>query len=299
MTPILVIFVPVFSKFQMKVLNKIKEAREYSGYLAGTGKQIGLVPTMGSLHQGHISLVDIARKDNDAVGVSIFVNPIQFNDPDDLRNYPRNLSGDIKTLEKNLGDDDFIFCPEAEEMYPGPVNKEYSLGRVAEVMEGSFRPGHFNGVAVVVEKLFRIIAPQRAYFGEKDFQQLAVIRKMVNLENLDIDIIGCPIIREDNGLAMSSRNRLLEDKLREDAGIIYRAISSAGKLSEIYPVNKTREIIRGRINSTPGLEVEYIEFADQDSLEPSINWENKENIRCFAAVRAGRVRLIDNTGLDN
>jgi pantoate--beta-alanine ligase len=283
----------------MKVFKTIKETSDYCNYLKTRGCQTGLVPTMGALHKGHLSLVEKASIENEVTAVSIFVNPIQFNDHGDLIKYPRDLGKDLDILCPYMDDEDFVFCPDVDEMYPEPVKKKYDFGRIAEVMEGSFRPGHFNGVGVVVEKLFRIITPERAYFGEKDFQQLAIIRKMTSLEKLDIDIIGCPIVRESDGLAMSSRNQLLDAEARRRAGIIYKTISSAKKLSLGNTVAKTKELIIDMINSYSGFEVEYVEFADEKSLEPLDSWNDSRKIRCFIAVRAGNVRLIDNLGLDN
>lgn len=278
----------------MKIINSITGVKRTRQEFSSGQKKVGLVPTMGALHEGHLSLVKQAKRENDIVSVSIFVNPIQFNDKNDLRNYPRELDKDLLMLAGILEENDFVFCPDQDEMYPEPVNKTFDFGNLDSVMEGFFRPGHFNGVGIVVEKLFRIIEPDRAYFGIKDFQQLAVIRKMAEIENFDIDIIGCPIIREENGLAMSSRNKLLNPDLRKKAGIIFESISKARDIGKRKTVSETVEEIKKSIQARPGFVVEYIEIRDSRSLEAIRDWDDSDSIRCFAAVIAGSVRLIDN-----
>ena len=249
---------------------------------------------MGALHSGHLSLVKQALEENDIVAVSIFVNPIQFNDKKDLQGYPRNTEKDLSLLEQLLSEDDFIFIPTVEEMYPKPVDKEYDFGLLGEVMEGSSRKGHFNGVGIVVDRLFRIIQPDRAYFGEKDFQQIAVIRKMVELENSQVRIITCPIIREKDGLAMSSRNQLLSSAQRKNAGILYKSMSDACSLSANHSVQETCEVISGMINTEEEFDVEYVNFVNDTTLQSIDSWNEADSIRCFLAVRVGKIRLIDN-----
>ena len=278
----------------MKVFNTISETRNHRAALASRKKSIGFVPTMGALHSGHLSLVRRAREENDQVAVSIFVNPIQFNDPKDLQKYPRCKEKDLELLEGLLTSQDFIFMPDEDEMYPGPVDKKFDFGLLEEVMEGASRQGHFNGVGVVVDRLFRIIEPGKAYFGEKDFQQLAVIRKIVELENLPVSIIGCPIIREDGGLAMSSRNQLLSMKERGNASVIYRSLQKVKDLTEMYSVEEVRKLLAEMIESVNGFIVEYIEFADEKTLQPVKTWNQTDAIRCFIAVKVGNIRLIDN-----
>ncbi|HFB61616.1 MAG TPA: pantoate--beta-alanine ligase, partial [Bacteroidetes bacterium] len=197
----------------MKKFTTIKETKEYLSGQKAAGKTIGFVPTMGALHEGHLELMRRARKENDLLVVSIFVNPIQFNNPDDLKKYPRTLEDDMEKLKSV--DCNVLFAPDAAEMYPEKVTTQYDFGELDKVMEGKFRPGHFNGVAVVVKKLFDIVQPHRAYFGEKDFQQLAIIKKLVEMENIPVEIVPCPIVRDPAGLAMSSRNRLLTPEQRK------------------------------------------------------------------------------------
>jgi len=239
-------------------------------------------------------LVRKAREENDQIAVSIFVNPIQFNDPKDLQKYPRCTEKDLELLEGLLTSQDFIFIPDEGEMYPEPVDKKFDFGLLEEVMEGSSRQGHFNGVGVVVDRLFRIVEPGRAYFGEKDFQQLAVIRKIVELENLPVSIVGCPIIREDGGLAMSSRNQLLSSKERGNASVIYRSLQKVKALTEMYSVEEVRKLLTEMIESVKGFLVEYVEFADERTLQPVKTWNQTDAIRCFIAVKVGNIRLIDN-----
>ena len=282
----------------MKVFKTISETQAYNESLVLHKLELGLVPTMGALHEGHLSLVKKAKKENDAVAVSIFVNPIQFNDPEDLNNYPRDLDKDLDLLSSILEDKDYVFCPNRSEMYPTPVTKVFDFGSLEQVMEGSSRPGHFNGVGIVVERLFRIIEPNRAYFGEKDFQQVAVIRKMVEIERLDIEVVSCPIIREDDGLAMSSRNQLLEPAHRKNAGIINLAINRTAILAKSHTVIETEMIVSEMINSKPGFELEYIKFAEEKTLKTIDNWGESDSVRCFIAVKAGKVRLIDNIKID-
>jgi pantoate--beta-alanine ligase len=282
----------------MKVFNTISETHTYHHSLVSQQLELGLVPTMGALHEGHLSLVKKAKKENNVVAVSIFVNPIQFNDPEDLNKYPRDLDKDLKMLDSVLEEKDFVFCPDRSEIYPAPVTKVFDFGSLEEVMEGSSRPGHFNGVGVVVERLFRIIQPNRTYFGEKDFQQVAIIRKMVEIEKLDLEVISCPIIREDDGLAMSSRNQLLEPAHRKNAGIINSTINQSAKLAKNHSLVETVNILSGMINSKPGFKLEYMKFAEEKTLLAIDNWEGSDSVRCFIAVKAGKVRLIDNIKVD-
>lgn len=254
---------------------------------------------MGALHEGHLSLVRRAASENDCVAVSIFVNPVQFNNSDDLRKYPRNLPADFSLLKPLLREDDFIFAPSVEEMYPHPETHVYDFGDLASVMEGRFRPGHFNGVGVVVNKLLRIVRPDTAYFGEKDFQQLAIIRRLTEIEQLPVKIVSCEIIREADGLAMSSRNARLTPAHRRIAPAIFQALTrAAGKFPAAGP-GELRKFITETLNETGLLTVEYVEFADEITLAPLNSWWESENIRCFVAVQAGDVRLIDNLRFSN
>ncbi len=253
---------------------------------------IGFVPTMGALHKGHLSLVERAVNENDTVVVSIFVNPNQFNDKADLERYPRNLEADWRLLE-TVGFD-IVFAPSVEDIYPGLDTRIFDFGGLDTTMEGKFRPGHFNGVAQVVSRLFNIIEPDKAYFGLKDFQQLAVIKHMVNQLQMPVEIVPCPIVREQNGLAMSSRNELLSTEERINAAIIYETLTIAVNLSGRLNVPELGRWMTEKINKSPHLEVEYIEIVDQNSLQAVKTWsQTGKKIICVAA-RCGNVRLIDN-----
>lgn len=279
---------------QMMIFETIKATREHVSILSGKKLTIGFVPTMGALHEGHLSLVKRAVRENDRVAVSIFVNPIQFNNPADLEKYPRNLQSDLELLEPLLQEDDFIFAPSADEMYPHKEIHVYDFGALAGVMEGRFRPGHFNGVGVVVSKLFRIVEPGKAYFGEKDFQQLAIIRRLTVMEKLPVKIIPCPIIREADGLAMSSRNVRLTPEHRQVAPLIFQTLKMATRKIPADGPEEIRQFIVSTLQKTGLLEVEYVEFADEETLIPVSKWQDSQSIRCFIAVQAGEVRLIDN-----
>lgn len=259
------------------------------------GKSIGLVPTMGALHAGHRSLVERARSENDIVITSVFVNPTQFNNPDDLRTYPRTEEADCRMLE-GCGVD-YAFVPSVDEVYPEPDTRVFDLGPVAEVMEGAMRPGHFNGVAQIVSKLFAMTRPTRAYFGEKDFQQIAVIRKMVELEGFDLEIVPCPIVREADGLALSSRNVRLSVEARAIAPKIrYLLLESRNLKAEgISPV-EVAKATEAAINGVEGLEAEYYQIVDAATMQPVERWEDagpEGTVGC-ATVYCGGVRLIDN-----
>jgi pantoate--beta-alanine ligase len=257
-----------------------------------SGKKIGFVPTMGALHKGHISLVEQAVNENDIVVVSVFVNPTQFNDPKDLERYPRNLEADLRLLKESGCH--LVFAPNVNEIYPEPDTRKFNFGALETVMEGKHRPGHFNGVAQVVSKLFDIVQPDRAYFGLKDFQQLAIIKNMVAQLQLPVEIVSCPIVREESGLAMSSRNELLTADERRNAALISQTLFEAKKLKTEKSVIALTEWITETINKNPFLRVEYAEIVDSSTLQPVENWSNKEEIVCCVAVFCGKIRLIDN-----
>ena len=284
-------------KNPMKVFETIEEVRRHVRSQRLEQMTIGFVPTMGALHEGHLSLVRRAAAENSRVAVSIFVNPIQFNNPADLEKYPRNLGADLDLLRDFLGPEDFVFTPSVNEMYPKAETTVYDFGSLATVMEGRFRPGHFNGVGIVVSKLLRITEPQRAYFGEKDFQQLAIIRRLAEMENLPVDIVPCPIVREPDGLAMSSRNQRLTPEHRRTAPVIYRTLAEAIRRIPADSPGELAEWITAAINATGLLEVEYVEFADETTLAHADSWSGYRRIRCFIAVQAGEIRLIDNIPL--
>lgn len=256
------------------------------------GKTVGLVPTMGALHQGHASLVERAVKENDVVVVSVFVNPTQFNDKNDLKNYPRTLEADCALLEK-IGAD-ITFAPSVEEMYPTEDTRQFSFAPIDTVMEGACRPGHFNGVAQIVSKLFYAVEPDKAYFGEKDFQQLAIIREMVRQLDLKLEIVGCPIVREADGLAMSSRNTLLTADERQRAITISRALFDSLDYAAGNSLAATKTFVEEKINSTPGLELEYYQIVDGNTLQEINEWSDSDYVMGCIALFCGKIRLIDN-----
>lgn len=279
----------------MKVIRKADELRQWSADARAAGKSLGFVPTMGALHDGHLSLVNRARGENDLVAVSVFVNPTQFNNPDDLRTYPRTEEADLQKLE--AAGVDVAFVPTVEEMYPEPDTRVFDLGPVAEVMEGKMRPGHFNGVAQVVSRLFAMSAPTRAYFGEKDFQQIAVIRKMVELEGgfNGLQIVDVPIKREADGLAMSSRNVRLTPEMRAAAPSIHKALEQGvAYASAGHGVAETTARVVELINAVAGLETEYFQIVDGLTCLPIAEWNESESPVGCVTVYAGDVRLIDN-----
>lgn len=256
------------------------------------GNSVGFVPTMGALHQGHISLVEECKKENDICVVSIFVNPTQFNNKEDLEKYPRNIEKDTALL-KSAGAD-IVFVPSVDEIYPEPDTRRFNFGQLDKVMEGKFRPGHFNGVAQVVSRLFDIVKPDKAYFGEKDFQQLAIIREMVRQSNMPVSIVPMPIKREDSGLAMSSRNQRLTGQQRSDAASIYKYLSDSKAFAKGKPVSDTIDYVVNNINQTDSLIVEYYDIVDGNTLQSIKQWsDTKYAVGCIA-VFCGEVRLIDN-----
>lgn len=274
----------------MKTFTTVSELREALSTVERA--DIGFVPTMGALHAGHRSLVEKARKECKVVVVSVFVNPTQFNDKNDLRNYPRTPEADAALLE--AAGADFVLMPSVEEIYPEPDTRIFDFGQVDKVMEGATRPGHFNGVAQVVSRLFDMVQPAKAYFGEKDFQQIAVIRRMAMTEGIDINIVSCPIKREDDGLAMSSRNVRLTESQRATAPGIYAALKYSLEYSQAHSVAATHDTVVERINALPECEVEYFSIVDGITLQPIEEWTDSEYIVGCITVYCGDVRLIDN-----
>jgi len=276
----------------MKILKKKSEVVETLSFFKKQGKSIGFVPTMGALHQGHLSLIECSNKKDDITVVSIFVNPTQFNNQKDFEKYPRILDDDLEQLKKVKCD--LLFVPSNEEMYPDKDTREFNFGHLDKVMEGAHRPGHFRGVGLIVSKLFEIITPDRAYFGEKDFQQLAIIRKMVKDYNYPVKIMGAPIIRENDGLAMSSRNQRLNSEQRKSAAFINQILAASKNKSQHLSVKQLEDWVTDSLNKIAHLEVEYFQIVDQETLQPVNNWqENCDKIGCVA-VYCGEVRLIDN-----
>ena len=276
----------------MKVVATVKELKELLDAYRIAGKSVGLVPTMGALHNGHASLVERAVKENDVVVVSVFVNPTQFNDKNDLANYPRTLDADCALLS-TIGTA-IVFAPTVEEMYPTEDNRRFSFAPLDTVMEGACRPGHFNGVAQIVSKLFYAVEPDKAYFGEKDFQQLAIIREMVRQLGLGFEIVGCPIVRESDGLAMSSRNTLLTSDERERALTISRALFASLEFAKENTLAATKAYVENMINETPGLELEYYQIVDGNTLQEIAEWDDTGFAVGCIALFCGKIRLIDN-----
>lgn len=276
----------------MKVIHTIKDLQAELSALKAQGKKVGLVPTMGALHAGHASLVKRSVKENDVTVVSVFVNPTQFNDKNDLEKYPRTLDADCRLLEDCRAT--FVFAPSVSEMYPQPDTRRFSYAPLDTVMEGAFRPGHFNGVCQIVSKLFDAVKPHRAYFGEKDFQQLAIIREMVRQMKFDLEIVGCPIVREEDGLALSSRNARLSAGERENALNISRALFKSRTFAANHSVSETQKMVEEAIAAAPGLRLEYFEIVDGNTLQKIANWDETSYAVGCITVFCGDVRLIDN-----
>ncbi len=276
----------------MKVIHTIKDLQAELSVLKAQGKKVGLVPTMGALHAGHASLVKRSVNENEVTVVSVFVNPTQFNDKNDLVKYPRTLDADCKLLE-DCGAT-YAFAPSVEEMYPEPDTRQFSYAPLDTVMEGAFRPGHFNGVCQIVSKLFEAVKPHRAYFGEKDFQQLAIIREMVRQMQFDLEIVGCPIVREEDGLALSSRNARLSAEERENALKISQTLFKSRTFAATHTVSETQKFVEDAIAAAPGLRLEYFEIVDGNTLQKVDNWNQTSYVVGCITVFCGDVRLIDN-----
>lgn len=259
------------------------------------GKSVGFLPTMGALHEGHLTLARRVVKENDIAVCSVFVNPTQFNNKTDLETYPRNVEADAKVLED--AGVDFVFAPDADEFYTKEEMEnrfQFDFGGLDEVMEGKFRPGHFNGVVQVVSKLFGIVKPQKAYFGEKDFQQLAIIRRMVDVMKFDVEIVACPIVREESGLALSSRNALLTEEQRKLATNIHAVLQESTLFFNQTTVKELHDCAIAAINRHEGLEVEYFDIVDGNTLKSIENWRDADYVVGCITVYCGKVRLIDN-----
>lgn len=276
----------------MQVLYIRNELISLIDNLKKEGKKIGFVPTMGALHEGHLSLVKECKKNSDVTVVSIFVNPTQFNDSEDLKRYPRTLDKDVELLK--TVDCDIVFAPSVEEVYPEPDTRKFDFGYLESVMEGAKRPGHFNGVGQVVSRLFDIVRPDKAFFGMKDFQQVAIIKNMVKQLKYNIEIIPCPIIREENGLARSSRNALLDEDHKKNATHIYATLKKARTLVSEMGVKELKQWIADEINNNPFLDTEYVEIVDNTTLKVVDNWTEPGTKVACVAVYAGKIRLIDN-----
>lgn len=276
----------------MEIFHTVSDLKKYLTHYWDSGQSIGFVPTMGALHNGHLSLIREAQSENDLVVCSIFVNPIQFNNPDDLKNYPRVLDQDTQKLNDVACN--VLFAPSEQEVFPEPVKETFDFGDLDKVMEGKFRPGHFNGVAVVVKRLFEIIKPTKAYFGLKDYQQLVIIHRMTKDFNLPIEIVPCPTLREENGLAMSSRNERLSHSERKQASIIYETLKMVKIRSGFSTIRETHHYVEQQFKKNKNIRLEYFEIVDMYTLKPLQTWtESNTSIACIA-VLLGQVRLIDN-----
>jgi len=278
---------------KMKVFYKIVDLQNQLFEDRKMGKEIGFVPTMGALHEGHASLVKRSVKENGITVVSVFVNPTQFNDKNDLKNYPRTLDADCQLLDECGAD--YVFAPSVEEMYPTPDTRQFEYPPVSTVMEGAHRPGHFNGVCQVVSRLFYIVKPTRAYFGEKDWQQIAVVKAMVRHLGLGVQIVECDIVRDKDGLAKSSRNTLLSADERAIAPAIYKALKDSVKYAKNHTVTETHDKVVDDINSVDGLDVEYFSIVDGNTLQDIANWEDSDYVVGCITVYCGKtpIRLID------
>lgn len=276
--------------------NKAGLSTVLSDYINAKGS-IGFVPTMGALHDGHLSLIRQSANENDLTVVSIFVNPTQFNNPEDLEKYPRTLEADVEKI-KTVSEDIIVFAPTVSEMYDGnTASAHFSFDGLENQMEGAFRPGHFDGVGTIVKKLFEIVQPANAYFGEKDFQQLQIVKKLVEKENMSINVVGCPISREDSGLAMSSRNERLSGADKEKAAGVYKILNEAREKFEKQDIATIKQYVYDAFAALPDFTMDYFEIASEDDLIPAVIKE-KRKYRAFIAVFLSNVRLIDNISLN-
>lgn len=276
----------------IQVFEHIDTLQKHLSSVSAEGGSIGFVPTMGALHKGHLSLIRESGKENDVTVCSIFVNPTQFNDSNDLRNYPRDFVADLNMLKKE--NCDVVFHPSVEEMYPEPLNEKFNFGLLENVMEGEHRPGHFDGVATVVKRLFEIVKPNKAYFGLKDYQQLVIIHQMTKDYNLPIEIVPCEIVREKNGLAMSSRNQLLSDADKTKARLLYQTLKYVKVKSGFETITEIQQYVENQFLKTRNIKLEYFEIVDMYSLKPLKTWAESANVVACIAAYVGKVRLIDN-----
>lgn len=296
--PVFIVFLHAFVVIPMPVFQNKIELDKALQLWKSENKSVGLVPTMGALHKGHLSLVERALNDNDIVVVSIFVNPTQFDNKDDLEKYPADLENDLELL-RSVSENIVVFAPDPKEIYGGSItSKSFNFNGLEKVMEGEYRTGHFNGVATIVELLFNTVKADKGYFGEKDFQQLQIIRKLVEQTNIPIEIIACPIEREPNGLARSSRNERLSKPIREAAGFVYKTLQSAKSKFGIENAKDIKEWVKKQINDNHLFELEYFEMTDVHTLTPMTKIQENIKYRGFIAVYAEGVRLIDNIALN-
>ncbi len=282
----------------MHIFNKKVDLNNYlkSNNLDNT--TIGFVPTMGALHQGHLSLLQQSIENNVTTVISIFVNPTQFNNPEDLKKYPRTLENDVEKI-KTISDKILVYAPTVEDIYEGKTKSQhYDFDGLENQMEGKFRPGHFDGVGTVVKRLFEIVKPTNAYFGEKDFQQLQIVKKLVEKEKIPVNIIGCPIFREDNGLAMSSRNERLSTEEKEKSTIIFKILNNAKTLFGTKSAHEVSDFVTKAFKKHPDFELEYFEIADEATLLTCVRKNKTKKYRAFIAVFVNKIRLIDTISLN-
>lgn len=282
----------------MRIFDRQVELSAHLKSVSTPNTTIGFVPTMGALHRGHLSLLEESLQNNDLTVISIFVNPTQFNNPEDLAKYPRTLESDVAKIQK-LNPNIIVFAPSVDDIYEGQtVSKHFDFDGLENQMEGKFRPGHFDGVGTIVKRLFEIVKPTNAYFGEKDFQQLQIVKKMVEKEKMPVNVIGCPIFREANGLAMSSRNERLTPRERADAAVIYRTLQAAKMRFGTEDATRVADYVTDVFESVPGFDLEYFEIADEATLEPIAEKLKGHKYRAFIAVFVNKIRLIDTISLN-
>jgi len=282
----------------MLIFNKKSDLSAFLSPFINQNKSIGFVPTMGALHEGHLSLLKNSLSENDITVMSIFVNPTQFNNAEDLDKYPRTLERDVQIMQA-LSNSIIVYAPEVEDIYEGnTVSENFEYDGLENQMEGKHRPGHFDGVGTIVKRLFEIVQPNKAYFGEKDFQQLQIVKKLVSKYNIPVEVIGCPIHREPNGLAMSSRNERLSAIAKEKAAIIYQILSDAKKLFQTNSAEETILFVENEFKKHTEFQLEYFEIADEATLLPVSKKENDKNYRGFIAIFIENIRLIDNISLN-
>ncbi|MBT8244804.1 MAG: pantoate--beta-alanine ligase [Winogradskyella sp.] len=283
----------------MKTFNNKSELKDYINAQREQGQTIGFVPTMGALHKGHLSLVNFGLEDNSVVVVSVFVNPTQFNNSEDLKKYPRTLDRDVELLQSVSEKKIVVYAPSVNDIYEGKtISEHFTFGGLEHEMEGAFRPGHFDGVGTIVKRLLEIVNPDKAYFGEKDFQQLQIVKKMIELKNIPTEIIGCPIFRANDGLAMSSRNERLNSEYREASPFIYKTLKYAKEKFGTKSAKVVTDWVKKQYKKHPLLELEYFLIADVDTLKPVKRKSTKKTYRAFIAVYANDIRLIDNIALN-
>lgn len=282
----------------MLIFNKKSDLSAFLSPLIKQNKSIGFVPTMGALHQGHLSLLKNSLSENDVTVMSIFVNPTQFNNAEDLDKYPRTLDRDVQIMQ-DLSNKIIVYAPEVADIYEGnTVSENFDYDGLENQMEGKHRPGHFDGVGTIVKRLFEIVQPNKAYFGEKDFQQLQIVKKLVSKHNIPVEVIGCPIHREANGLAMSSRNERLSESAREKAAVIYQILNTAKDFFQNHSAEETTTFVENEFEKHPEFQLEYFEIADEATLLPVSEKESNKKYRGFIAIFIENIRLIDNISLN-